>query len=71
MASRPALTEAQRYAGRYLVNSRQEMLHGSGESWWTVYSRGARRDAEYQAEAARRRPGTVTGLVLPEWTHGE
>ena len=33
------------------VRELEEMLRGSGVSWWTAYAVGARRDAEFAAEA--------------------
>ena len=69
--TKPKMTPAQRYAQRRL-NPRREMLRGSGVSWWMAYSTGARRDAEYQAEADRRCPASITrramGPTLTPWT---
>ena len=69
--TKPKMTEAQRHVHRRLANPRREMLRGSGVSWWTAYSTGDRRDAEFQVEADRRCPASITrremGPTLTPW----
>ena len=71
--TKPKMTEAQRHllTAPIRPGKRKEMLQGSGVSWWTAFAQGARRDAEYQAEADRRCPASITrkqmGPTLTPW----
>ena len=59
--TKPKLTEALRHmlTAPIRPGKRKEILQGSVVSWWTDYSTGARRDAEFAAERSQRKKPMV------------